>query len=138
MAKKSKYQKNTTMIRVGKLRKILLGAKSEESLEMYRGLNTIRQCHGLPDFLSKSATIKEIMLDSFMLGYNAGFNAEWDCPKRDSQRLETHEEREAREREERAFLYRGSIACRLKEIEDPKLLHCIYVFVSDIAKEDEQ
>ena len=51
--------------------------------------------------------------------------------------LETHEEREARERAERAELYRGSIIGKLEEIEDPKILHCIYVFVSDIAKEDE-
>lgn len=52
--------------------------------------------------------------------------------------LETHEEREARERAERAELYRGTIACRIEEIKSPKILHCIYVFVSDIAKEDEQ
>lgn len=51
--------------------------------------------------------------------------------------LETHEEREARERAERAELYRGSIIGKLEEIKNPKILYCIYVFVSDIAKEDE-
>lgn len=51
--------------------------------------------------------------------------------------LETHEEREARERAEAAQLYRESIIGKLEEIKNPKILHSIYVFVSDIAKEDE-
>lgn len=55
----------------------------------------------------------------------------------DSKFLETHEEREARERAERAELYRGTIICRLEEIKNPAILHSIYIFVSDIAKEDE-
>ena len=56
----------------------------------------------------------------------------------DSQRLETNEEREARERAERAVLYRGTIICRLEEIKNPAILHSIYIYVSDIAKEDEK
>ena len=47
----------------------------------------------------------------------------------DSKFLETHEEREARERAERAELYRESIAGMIENLTEPDKLEYFYYFI---------